>query len=61
MDSIPAVASYSTAASQERVGTEVGLRVLKMANDNEKLVAALMLKTLQAVTTGTGRNIDVMA
>ena len=61
MDTINAVAAYSTAASDERLSTEVGLRVLKMANDNQAAVAELLLKTLEATATGLGQRIDVKA
>jgi hypothetical protein len=61
MDPIAAVAAYSVAASQEKVGTEVGIRVMKMANDEQKAVMDLLLRTLQAAGTGLGQHIDIQA
>jgi len=61
MDPISSVAAYSVAASQEKVETEAGIRVLKMANDEQKAVMDLLLKTFQAVATGLGQRIDVQA
>ena len=61
MNMINAVAAYSTAASNERVSTEAGIRVLKMANDQQAAVAELLLKTLEATATGLGQHIDVKA
>lgn len=61
MDTISAVAAYSVANSQSQMATQVGIRVLKMANDQERAVMALLLKTFQAAATGLGQNIDVQA
>lgn len=61
MDTISAVAAYSVANSQSQVATEAGIRVIKMANDQQKAVMELLLKTLQAAATGLGQRIDVQA
>jgi hypothetical protein len=61
MDPISAAAAYSVANSQSNTATEVGIRVIKMANDNQKAVMDLLLKTFQAAATGLGQNIDVQA
>ena len=35
MDTISSVAAYAVANTQERIGTEVGIRVMKMAQDED--------------------------
>jgi len=61
MDSISAVAAYSTAQSTENVKSEAGIRVLKKAQEQDALVLQLLTKTFQAVATGLGQKLDVEA
>ncbi|HOX04949.1 MAG TPA: putative motility protein [Planctomycetota bacterium] len=61
MDPISAAAAYSTAQATENVKTEAGVKVMKMALDQDKAVLELLAKTLQTATTGLGRKIDVQA
>jgi len=61
LSEITSIAALSTGMHQARIDAEVAIRTLKMANQQQAAVLDLILKTLEAVSTGLGQHIDVQA
>lgn len=66
-DSCSSIASASTAMSQARVSDAVNMKVLKLANDEQKSAAKLVTDALQqareiqAGSTGENGTVDTLA
>lgn len=49
MDSVSSIASYSTALSQAQLQSAVSIKVLKMAQGTDQVVASLLVQALDSV------------
>jgi hypothetical protein len=49
MDSIESIAAFSTAMSQTQVQSEVSMKVLKMAQGQDQMVADLLVDAMDSV------------
>jgi len=61
LDEIGSVAAMATGMHQARIGAEVAIRTMKMANVQQSVVLDLILKTMEMLTTDLGQHIDVQA
>ncbi|MFN0135428.1 MAG: putative motility protein [Phycisphaerae bacterium] len=67
MSDVASIAAYSTSVSQSRVADAIGIKMLKLANDQQKSVANLLQGALDQATqlaegvNGEGTQLDVLA
>lgn len=67
MSDVASIAAYSTSVSQSRVADAIGIKMLKLANDQQKSVASMLQGALEQATqlaegvNGEGAQLDVLA